>query len=311
MKGSDYLKVEKIDNAIIEKNSLVKVTVMGNVIHKQYMEKRNTKQNILKLDKDHYIKLTEDTGEIYECNHIENRSQGLNSLRSTFRVLKGIINNNVVEYQNCRWVTLTYAENMTNDKKLKADLMNCIKRVRDKFGTFEYISVREPQGRGAWHFHIFFIFNHKAPYISNDILSDCWKKGWVVIKKIDDDNDDPGSYFLAYLCDIEEDKAKELDMLKEGVLYPTTEKETEDENGNKVTKKFIKGGRLCLYPPGMNLYTCSRGIKKPVSEMMPEEKAQKKISSAKLTFQNAIKLTDETSNFNNIIINQYYNTKRL
>jgi hypothetical protein len=310
MKRGENLKIEKIDNTIIDNNSIVKVTTMGNVIHKQYMEKRNSKQSILKLDKDHYIKLTEGTGEIYECNHIENRSQGLNSLRSTLRALKGIVNNNVVDYQKCRWVTLTYAENMTDDKKLQVDLKHCIKRLRDKFGEFEYIAVREPQGRGAWHFHLFFIFDNKAPYISNNILSECWKKGYVTIKKINDDCDDIGSYFTAYLCDIEYDQANDLNLLVDGTNYDCKDVETEDENGKKISKKIIKGGRLCLYPPGMNLYTFSKGIKKPVSEMMTEKKAQKKISSAKLTFQNAIKLTDETTKFDNIIINQYYNIKR-
>ena len=130
------------------------------------------------------------------------------------------------------------------------------------------------------------------------------------LKKIDEECDDIGTYFTAYLCDIEYDKAKELDLLQDGEIYVTKDVETEDDNGAKKNKKIIKGGRLSLYPPKMNLYTCSNGIKKPISENMTEEKAQKKISSAKLTFQNAIKITDEVTAFNNIIVNQYYNIKR-
>ena len=33
-----------------------------------------------------------------------------------------------------------------------------------------------------------------------------------------------------------------------------------------VTKQFIKGERLKYYPRGMNLYSSSRGMKKPVVE---------------------------------------------
>lgn len=38
------------------------------------------------------------------------------------------------------------------------------------------------------------------------------------------------------------------------------EKEVTDDAGEKVSKKFVKGGRLCLYPSGTNLYRYSKGI---------------------------------------------------
>lgn len=41
---------------------------------------------------------------------------------------------------------------------------------------------------------------------------------------------------------------------------PLDKKDIKKVNG----KKFIKGGRLFMYPPGFNIYRCSRDIKQPI-----------------------------------------------
>lgn len=46
--------------------------------------------------------------------------------------------------------------------------------------------MMEPQGRGAWHCHLLYIFDLvKAPYIANKTLSDLWGHGFVKISKLD------------------------------------------------------------------------------------------------------------------------------
>ncbi len=52
------------------------------------------------------------------------------------------------------FITLTYAENMTNVKQAKKDLNFYIRNVRKKFPDFKYIAIPEFQKRGAIHFHL-------------------------------------------------------------------------------------------------------------------------------------------------------------
>ena len=83
-----------------------------------------------------------------------------------------------------------------------------------------------------------------------------------------------------------------------------------DDNGHKVTKSVLKGARLNLYPSNFNMLRCSRGIKRPVEEMMSQEEANKKVLGATKTFESAIKLTDLENEFESVIIREQYNRLR-
>ena len=53
----------------------------------------------------------------------------------------------------------------------------------------EYICMMEPQGRGAWHCHLLYIFDLvKAPYIANKTLSDLWGLALQISKLDNVDN---------------------------------------------------------------------------------------------------------------------------
>ncbi|MGW7157742.1 rolling circle replication-associated protein, partial [Streptomyces sp. NPDC054887] len=57
---------------------------------------------------------------------------------------------------------MTYKKNMTDTKKLYSDFQNFIDRLRYKYkkeSSIDYLSVVEPQGRGAWHCHVLMRFN--------------------------------------------------------------------------------------------------------------------------------------------------------
>lgn len=47
-------------------------------------------------------------------------------------------------------------------------------------------------------------------------------------------------------------------------------------------KKFIKGGRMYLYPTGTNIYRCSQGIKKPTPQLMTYSEVKKNIIGDKV-----------------------------
>ena len=166
--------------------------------------------------------------------------------------------------------------------------------------------MMEPQGRGAWHAHLLYIWqDQKAPYISNQDFRELWGHGFVRIKKLDN-VDNVGAYLTAYLGDMEID---EMDISK-AVGKQCKVVEVEDEDGKKVKKAIVKGARLDLYPANFNMLRCSRGVKRPVAEMMSQEEASKKVSAATKTFESAIKLVDNENDFETVIIREQYNKVR-
>lgn len=306
-KVGEKLKIERLEEPIkIDPNKIVKFTEMGNIVEIMYSEKRSLGGYITKLDKDHYV--DNRTGEVLKFRHIENRSQDIANVKKSLKRLRDLINANVTNVTNCRWLTFTYAENMTDPKKLRYDNENCIKRLRKIFGHFEYITAAEPQGRGAWHLHSVFIFKDKAPFMSNEVVAQCWKKGFVTVKRLDD-VDNVGAYLTAYLGDME---LSEVVDSKCPIKHIKDIKEVEytDDNGIKQTKKYIKGARLHMYPPKFNIYRKSKGIREPTVSLVSYEEAKEKVSSAKLTFSKTVALEDEERDFKNTLQYEYYNRVR-
>lgn len=275
---------------------------MGHIKEIQYMSKMNLKAHIKKLDKHRYMIL--ETGEIREFEHIENRAQSENSLFQTFKKLRYLINNNFYGKENELFITLTYKENMTDRKRLYNDCRKFIQRMKYKYGNdLDYINIVEPQGRGAWHCHLLVRFNNKDTiYIPNEEIRNIWGHGFVTVKRLNK-VDNIGAYLSAYLTDIE--------LTSDNMMIAVAEeKEIVMKTVEGKEKPFIKGGRLRLYPPGMNLFRTSRGIKYPEREKMSFQKAKKRVGSSQPTYfsQKEIPLNDD----NSIHINFYeYNLKRL
>lgn len=302
------LEVRKIDNVQVDPVSLVRVKEMGNIVELMWSESYASKCTIRKLDKNHYVEL--ESGEIKEFKHIQNRACDLKSISKSLGKLRDYLNTNITDVSKCRWVTLTYAENMTDTNRLYKDFKNFVARLKRKIGAFEYIVAMEPQGRGAWHCHVVMIFEGKAPYIANDLMANAWRNGFVTVKKLDD-VDNVGAYLTAYLGDMEVEDFCESEKAHDLIGKRLEIKEVEVDNaGVTETKKYIKGARLYMYPPQFNLYRCSRGIKKPVVTYQPEEMAQKKVSSAKLTYEKTILLSDQENDFEKTISYRYYNSIR-
>lgn len=291
----------------IKPSDSVTVTQMNHVVEVQYMEKMNRTNHIQKLDKDRYV--DKRTGEIKFYEHIDNREGSLNSLRQTFKKMRYLINNNFIGNGNELHITLTYAENMTDTKRLYSDLDKFMKRLKYKYRdvtTLDYMNVIEPQGRGAWHCHLLIRFNDlQTVYIPNSELAELWGQGFIKIKSLKD-IDNIGAYLSAYLADIE----LEIDTLTAGEMLSIAsanhEVTTKIVSGQE--KKFIKGGRLRLYPPGMNLYRKSKGIVFPERRQMRYENVKKVVQSAQPNYSKAY--TVKNDDFENTIIFEQYNLKR-
>lgn len=288
----------------------VKVTEMGNIVEVQYMSRRNSKQTIQMLPGgEHFVICA--TGEIKDIEHHNTRKDNKKGLYKTFANARAVINTNVTDVSKVRWCTLTYAENMTDPKQLYKDFQQFNQRFQyyckqHNYGKPEYIVMMEPQGRGAWHAHLLYIWQDmKAPYISNEDFRKLWGHGFVKIKKLDN-VDNVGAYLTAYLGDME---INEIDNKLDYIGSECKVIEM-DEDGKKVKKAFVKGARLDLYPSNFNMIRCSRGIKRPVSEMMSQDAARKKVLDAAKTFESAIKLIDSENDFESVIIKEQYNKIR-
>jgi len=278
---------------------------MNHLVEVQHMEKMNRTNHIQKLDKERYLNLK--TGEIGEFKKGEVRSDSLNSLRQTFKKLRYLINNNYVGAGHELFITLTYKENMTDNKRLYSDFDKFMKRFRyqysKKFGSIDYMTVVEPQERGAWHHHLLVRFNDMVGskvYIPNNDVAALWGHGFTNMHSLNG-VDNIGAYLSAYLADVE------LTDDNVGIAF--------DENVEVVSKvvdgqekKFIKGGRLHLYPSGMNLYRKSKGIQMPVREEMKYGDIKKVVGSEKPHYVKT--LVVEQDDFKNTITYEQYNTKR-
>lgn len=284
---------------------------MGNVIEVQYMEHRNNKQTVQMIDKDTMLVLS--TGEKIEVSHGETRQDNKKGLYKTFANARALINTNVTEPKNVRWITLTYAENMTDTKRLYTDFVKFNKRFkrycdRNSWTVPEYIVMMEPQGRGAWHCHLLYIWKHTAPFIPNQDMAKMWGQGFTKTKKLEC-VDNVGAYLTAYLGDMELGEFCDVAQ-SENIDLKGEIKEVSiiDDDGQVIRKKYVKGARLNLYPANFNMIRHSKGVKQPTVEMLSKEMVEKKVSAATKTFEKTIALADDT--FENIINYEYYNLIR-
>jgi hypothetical protein len=264
----------------------VQVTKMGNITRVKYMSSVNRRPTVRKVDKYSYIKpnemlspedieqlelplddvftLVNAKGRVigqykkyrYNVESNEgNRTDNPKEIQRSFAKLRDIINANADRPERLRWCTFTYKENMMDANKLYRDFKNFNGRFKrwlvnnvPNNCNYEYITACEPQGRGAWHLHVLFIFDKTAPYIPNDDLYHIWGHGWVNIQALHKKKiDDIGRYLTAYLTDIPVD----CDM--------PSAPDVKTVKG----KRYIKGGRLHFYPTNFKFFRCSKGVKRP------------------------------------------------
>lgn len=301
------MKKIKIEKPKLKANDLVTVTSMGDILEVKYLSHRNCSPTVKKLDKDHYLIVS--TGEVIVVDHNDHRSECVHSLATTFKNLRELINCNYSHShpENLLWLTLTFAEN-EKDPNVFAHCFDIFwKRMKRYFekndiSVPKYITCVEPQSRGAWHGHMLLFFDKPAPFISNnDVLEKKWEWGFTKISRLDNISN-VGAYLTAYLTDL---PLNELDSINVNTSICTDVKEIQ---GVDCDKKFIKGGRLHLYPTGMKLYRASTGLNHPVKSVKTYEKASEMVKclNGKLCYERHVLLEDSESDFSSIVSVQQY-----
>lgn len=304
------MNIRRKDNDIlISPDSLVTVKLMGNITEVRYMTYKPNGCPIEKIDASHYV--DKKTGEIKEFKQSESRIDDTASVAQSLKRLRDLINANITNPNNALWVTLTYAENMTDTKRLYMNFHAFWKRFlyylkKQNYPKAEYIISAEPQERGAWHLHCLWLFPQKAPFIPNSDVEALWKHGFTKTKGLKD-IDNVGLYLTAYLGDMELDEAMRMDDIKINEIKKVN---ATNENGDKQKKAVVKGARLALYPKGFNIYRHSRGIKLPTIFTTTEKEAQKIINGAPQVYEKTIALTDDEGEVKNIINYRQYNKCR-
>lgn len=274
--------IKKIDGIEIPSNVHVKEISYGEKIREVVYV------NIISYSLKEYRKISKNqvvnivTGEIIDCEVSSTREDNLVSLRRTIKKLRGLINCNFEGADNELFITLTYKENMRDYRRLYNDFKKFYQKLKRRYRDidFRYISVIEPQERGAWHVHLLLkALNRDYLFIDNDsVISELWGNGYTKTKRLYG-VDNVGAYLSAYLTDLI------------------------DEQGRKK-----KGARMHLYPAGVNIYRCSCNCRKPVERWLEYGKIDYKDCK---TYEVGYEILDEKGNHCNIVKKEYYNLRRM
>ncbi len=300
-------KLKSVDVQLHD-STKVKLKTAGNTSVVQFTAGVNKSCPMQNLSKNMY--LDKKTGEVKQKKKSSNRYQSPKSVRKSINRLMDLIRCNATNSAECKWITATYEEVMTDGKQAFLDAKLFLRKLKRylerqnnlKSGqkSFQYITIAEPQGEShgnSWHLHILLIFEDEAPFISNEIITELWGHGLTSTHKVFD-ADGLSLYFKAYLSDIEyEDECADEEDNKD---KPVTVEKMVDG----VSKQFIKGERLKYYPSGMNMYSSSRGMKKPIIEEMTNIEAMECIGDAKLVYRETYAIGDKEKG--NLIDKRYY-----
>lgn len=247
------------------------------------------------------------SGEIVEFRHTSTRADNLQSVAQSLRDVRDLVNANTDDPDTVLWTTLTYAANMQDPKQLYEDYKKFWKRFRyylerHNHPPAEYLTIAEPQGRGAWHLHCLFLFHpNPRPFIPNSDMAQLWGKGFTVTKGLDGIWD-PGLYLSCYLGDMSMEES-----IKSGTFDASRLAEVKGKDG--TPKAIVKRSRLSLYPPKFRIYRCSKGVRRPVVIQTTEGAAQALIGSAPLTYEKTVAIIGADGETKNVLNWRQYNPK--
>ena len=192
-------------------------------------------------------------GEVFETSRKESPMRNRRSLKKIFKELRQLITHNCEGGLSELFVTLTYAEQTNDPKKIHADFKSFWERLKRAYSDagLEYISVVEPHASGNFHIHVLIKATKiERLFIPNEVMEKIWTHGFTKTERLED-IDHIGAYVIAYMSNLEIPPEFESEYAKYGDI--------EEIDG----KKYIKGKRLDFYPDGMQISRHSKGMTRP------------------------------------------------
>jgi len=113
------------------------------------------------------------------------------SVNRTRTEIRRLINSNP---QLTKFMTLTFAKNITDLKEANYIFNQFIKRMTYKYPDFKYLAIPEFQQRGAVHYHLLC----EMPFIHFREIVEIWGQGNIDIRTLND-VDNIGAYVCKYL----------------------------------------------------------------------------------------------------------------
>lgn len=113
------------------------------------------------------------------------------SVNRTRTEIRRLINSNP---QLTKFMTLTFAKNITDLKEANYIFNQFIKRMNYKYPDFKYLAIPEFQQRGAVHYHLLC----EMPFIHFREITEIWGQGNIDIKTLNN-VDNIGAYVCKYL----------------------------------------------------------------------------------------------------------------
>ncbi len=138
------------------------------------------------------IKLEKETKQLDIFEKLKQQKQKQEfSLNRTRTEIRRLINSNP---QLTKFMTLTFADNITDLKQANYEFNKFVLRLSYKYPKFEYLAVPEFQKRGAVHYHV--ICN--LPFVHYSEIREIWGQGNIDIKQINNVTN-LGAYVCKYL----------------------------------------------------------------------------------------------------------------
>lgn len=173
-----------------------KITIGGRVLQLKAMKIKPKGGNHIKnLSADEYMVLS--TGEIKK----RNRNSAVNShysWRKRAHNIMMIINANFSSQDNEVFITLTYAECMTDYDRCQKNFKSFIEKLKYYYPDIKYLAMPELQERGAWHIHVLVKSPlSKSLFIPKNNIDTWWRQGQTDIKRITT-AENIGKYFISH-----------------------------------------------------------------------------------------------------------------
>lgn len=165
------------DLKVVISGKQVEVFKYKKSIWKNYTNKNDNLQVLKQLD-------------LFEQNKIK-KIRAKSSINRTKTMIRRLINSNPALN---KFLTLTFADNITDLKQTNYIFNQFIKRLTYKYPDLKYVAVFEFQKRGAVHYHLLC----NLPYVNSKKLEHIWQQGFIKIRQTNNVNN-IGAYMSKYL----------------------------------------------------------------------------------------------------------------